>query len=58
MRPVLAGFYTEQHPREVLRSCTSGGRITAMPVRRPDRLVLLDHVARALEPGVRYPSRS
>lgn len=48
------GSYTERHRQEVLDSYTSGGRITAMPVRRPDRLVLLDHVARGLEPGVRY----
>lgn len=30
------------------------GRIIAIPVRRPDRLILLDQVARAFEPGVRY----
>ena len=30
------------------------GRIVAIPVRRPDRLLLLDQVARAFEPGVRY----
>lgn len=51
---MLDGSYTEQHRQEVLRSYMSDGRIAAMPVRRPDRLVVLDHVARALEPGVRY----
>lgn len=51
---MLDGSYSERHRQEVLRSYTSDGRITTMPVRRPDRLVLLDHVARALEPGVRY----
>lgn len=51
---MLDGSYTERRRQEVLRSYTSGGRITTMPVRRTDRLVLLDHVARALEPGVRY----
>lgn len=30
------------------------GRIVAIPVRRPDRLILLDQVARVFEPGVRY----
>ncbi|WP_285731548.1 DUF2087 domain-containing protein [Nocardiopsis sp. ATB16-24] len=30
------------------------GRIIAIPVRRSVRLVLLDHVARVFEPGVRY----
>lgn len=39
---------------EVLRAYMPRGRITSVPVRRPDRLVLLDHVARAFEPGVRY----
>ncbi|MFY7068005.1 DUF2087 domain-containing protein [Nocardiopsis changdeensis] len=29
-------------------------RITAIPVRRPERLAVLDRVARAFEPGVRY----
>ena len=45
---------TEHERGEVLRTYMPRGRITAVPVRRPDRLVLLDHVARAFEPGVRY----
>ncbi|MEV2274074.1 DUF2087 domain-containing protein [Nocardiopsis sp. NPDC049922] len=32
----------------------SDGRITAFPVRRSERMVLLDQVARTFEPGVRY----
>ena len=31
------------------------GRIVRMPAKYKKRLVLLDHVARAFEPGVRYP---
>ncbi len=45
---------TEHERREVLRTYMPQGRITAVPVRRPERLVLLDQVARAFEPGVRY----
>ncbi|USY19156.1 DUF2087 domain-containing protein [Nocardiopsis exhalans] len=45
---------TEHERGEVLRTYMPQGRITAVPVRRPDRLVLLDQVARAFEPGVRY----
>ncbi|GAB3703691.1 hypothetical protein GCM10028793_32920 [Nocardiopsis oceani] len=45
---------TESERREVLRIHMPQGRITSVPVRRPARLVLLDQVARAFEPGVRY----
>ncbi len=38
----------------VLRSFLREGRIVALPVQRAKRLVVLDHVARAFEPGVRY----
>lgn len=33
------------------------GRITSLPAKHSKRLVLLDHVARAFEVGVRYPER-
>ncbi|WP_408638923.1 DUF2087 domain-containing protein [Nocardiopsis suaedae] len=39
---------------KVLRSFLREGRIVALPVQRAKRLVVLDHVARAFEPGVRY----
>lgn len=45
---------TEQEREEALRAYMSAGRITAIPVRRHDRLLLLDQVAGAFEPGVRY----
>lgn len=41
----------------VLRAFLSGGRLTAIPASRSKRLVVLDHVARVFEPGVRYPER-
>jgi hypothetical protein len=31
------------------------GRIAAMPAKRSRRLLLLDEIAQAFEPGVRYP---
>jgi hypothetical protein len=31
------------------------GRISVMPAKREPRLLLLDHVAQAFEPGRRYP---
>ncbi|WP_408639121.1 DUF2087 domain-containing protein [Nocardiopsis endophytica] len=39
---------------KVLRSFLREGRIVALPVQRAKRMVVLDHVARAFEPGVRY----
>ncbi|GAA1437271.1 MULTISPECIES: DUF2087 domain-containing protein [Nocardiopsis] len=51
---MLDGPLPEHERLEVLRSCMKDGRITAIPVRRSARLVLLDRVARAFEPGVRY----
>jgi hypothetical protein len=33
------------------------GRIEVMPAKRSRRLLLLDEVAQAFEPGVRYPER-
>jgi hypothetical protein len=42
-------------PPEQLRAFLSGGRITAWPARRTQRLLLLDQVAQAFEPGRKYP---
>src|SRR6185312_11691650 len=41
----------------VLRAFTRDGRITSIPVQRGRRRLLLEHVAAAFEPGVRYPER-
>jgi hypothetical protein len=38
-----------------LRPYVRDGRITVMPARRSARLLLLDQVAQAFEPGRRYP---
>ncbi|MDE3721059.1 MULTISPECIES: DUF2087 domain-containing protein [Nocardiopsis] len=45
---------TGEDAGEELRAYIREGRITSIPVRRPARLLLLDRVARAFEPGVRY----
>lgn len=50
----MEGPLTEREREQVLRAYMPDGRIIAIPVRRSVRLVLLDHVARAFEPGVRY----
>ena len=40
----------------VLRAFLDGdGRLVSMPAKHRKRLVVLDHVARVFEPGVRYP---
>jgi hypothetical protein len=41
----------------VLGRFLAGGRIAQMPAKRSRRLVVLDHVARAFEPGRRYVER-
>jgi hypothetical protein len=38
-----------------LRPFVRDGRITALPAKRAARLLLLDRVAQAFEPGRRYP---
>jgi hypothetical protein len=42
-------------PPAGLRPFIRDGRITAVPARRTRRLLLLDQVAQAFEPGRRYP---
>jgi len=46
-------------PREaaVLRAFLRDGRLTSIPTARGKRRVVLDHVARVFEVGVRYPER-
>lgn len=39
----------------VFRAFFARGRLQAVPVKRSKRLVVLDHLARAFEPGVQYP---
>ncbi|MEV4758263.1 DUF2087 domain-containing protein [Micromonospora sp. NPDC049559] len=41
----------------VLRAFLADGRITQLPASRGKRRILLEHLAAAFEPGVRYPER-
>ena len=41
----------------VLRAFVRDGRLTSIPAAHSKRLVVLDHVVRVFEPGVRYPER-
>jgi hypothetical protein len=43
-----------ENPPELIRAFVRDGRITQMPAKRPKRLVLLDNVAQAFEPGRDY----
>ena len=42
-------------PPEQLRAFIRDGRITAVPAKRTRRLLLLDQVVQAFEPGRKYP---
>ena len=41
----------------VLSSFVRDGRLLSIPAQRSKRLVVLDHLVRVFEPGVRYPER-
>ena len=43
--------------RQVLDAFVRDGRITSLPASRPKRVVMLDWVVQAFEPGVRYSER-
>ena len=46
----------DQHRQRVLRTfLDDDGALRGLPAKRAKRLVVLEHVAQALEPGVRYP---
>ena len=51
--PVLNAVAGDQR----LRVFLGHGQIAVMPARQPRRLLLLDVIAQAFEPGVRYPER-
>jgi len=42
---------------QVLRTFLKGGRLTQIPAQHGKRLVVLDHVARVFEIGMRYPEK-
>lgn len=41
----------------VLSAFVRDGRLTAIPAQRTKRLVVLEHLVRVFEPGLRYPER-
>ncbi|HVE63306.1 MAG TPA: DUF2087 domain-containing protein [Mycobacteriales bacterium] len=41
----------------VLRAFIRDGRLTSIPAAHAKRLVVLDHIVRVFDPGVRYPER-
>jgi hypothetical protein len=41
----------------VLSAFVRNGRLTSIPAQRSKRLIVLDHLVRVFEPGVRYPER-
>lgn len=51
--PVIAAVAADQQ----LRAFVSDGRIQTMPARQARRRLLLDTIAQAFEPGMRYPER-
>lgn len=51
--PVLAALASDPRLRGFLRN----GRVETIPAKHSRRLLLLDQIAQAFEPGVRYPER-
>lgn len=45
-------------PPSQLRPYVRDGRISVIPAKRAARLLLLDQIAQAFEPGRRYPERA
>lgn len=55
--PTEADLATDAETAAVLRAFVPHGRIQSLPVSRAKRRLLLGHLARLFEPGVRYPER-
>ena len=53
IRRVADGLLAD--PPDQVRAFVSRGRITAIPAKRTRRLLLLNQVAQAFEPGRKYP---
>jgi len=47
----------DRETASVLRSFLRGGRLTQIPMQHGKRLVVLDHICRVFDIGVRYPER-
>ena len=56
--PYIAGVVDALARDSRLSGFLRDGRIEAMPAKRSRRRLLLDEVAQAFEPGVRYPERA
>jgi hypothetical protein len=56
-REVVDHGAVDANEAAVLRTFMPAGRIEQIPAARGKRLVVLDHVCRVFEPGVRYPER-
>ena len=54
-RPVEDHGVADPGVAAVLRRFIIDGRLTSIPASRGRRLVVLDHIVRVFEPGVRYP---
>jgi hypothetical protein len=47
----------DRETASVLRTFLRGGRLTQIPMQHSKRLIVLDHICRVFEIGVRYPER-
>lgn len=54
-RPVDDHGASDPSEAAVLRAFLKDGRLTSIPTTHSKRLVVLDHIVRVFEPGVRYP---
>ena len=52
-----AGIDAPPDQARILRSFMKAGRLKSIPTARAKRLVVLDHLAQAFEPGKRYPEK-
>jgi hypothetical protein len=47
----------DRETASVLRTFLRGGRLTQIPMQHSKRLIVLDHICRVFDVGVRYPER-
>jgi hypothetical protein len=56
-RPQDDPGYTDTRVTTVLRTFLRDGRLIGLPAQRRRRLIVLEHLAQAFEPGIDYPER-
>jgi hypothetical protein len=56
-RPVVDALDPDQARAAVLRSFLVDGRLVSIPAAQGKRRIVLEHIAAAFEPGVKYPER-